>query len=396
MVIFEGNKMLRKIKSILFDLLFVVSKFFPKNKNLWLFGAWQGKLYGDNSKYLFRYINKIHPEIKSIWISQNEEAVNKARLEGFKAFNKRALAAKWYSLRAAVVFETEGNNDHIAYLIGGAKKIQLWHGFGIKNNKKWMNDPKKFNKYKFQTLSYAHNDDYWMTACDEASKKYMDSYNLSEDRMFITGQPKDDTFVWKKPNETIDKIRVEHPGCRIFVYLPTHRNFGRTGDINPIMSIDALKQVNEKLRDTNIVMIFKPHFHEFAKYEGYTDSFSNIIFATDKDKYGDVYEFLPVCDGLVTDYSGIMFGYLASGKPIIYFTYDYDEYLKDDFGFYYNFDDITYGPVCRTWDEVVNNMKNITSEDYSSQREKLREKFCPYADGNSCERVYLKVKELLN
>lgn len=390
------KKIKTKLKNFLLNSLFIISNFFPKKKNLWLFGAWQGKLYADNSKYLFRYINQNHPEIIAVWISRNQEAVNKAISEGYRAFNYKSLRAKWYTLRASVVFETEGNNDHIPYLIGGAKKIQLWHGFGIKNNKKWQIDTNLINKNKFHTLAYAHFDDYWMTACEEASKKYADSYNISSNRMFITGQPKDDTFVWNKPSAVIDKIREEHKDCRIFVYLPTHRNFGKNSEFNNVMSLETLQVVNCKLVENNLVMIFKPHFHEFKKYAGYTESLSNIIFATDMEKYGDVYEFLPVCDGLITDYSGIMFGYLASGKPIIYFTYDYDEYLKDDFGFYYNFDDITYGPVCRTWDEVVSNMKNITSEDYSSQREKLREKFCPYADGKSCERVYLKVKELLN
>ncbi len=384
-----------KVKKHLLNSLYLISNFFPKKKNLWLFGAWQGELYGDNSKYMFRYINQNHSEIKAVWVSNNQEAVNKAISEGYRAFNYKSLMAKWYTLRAEVVFETEGNNDHIPYLIGGAKKIQLWHGFGIKNNKKWTIDPSSFNKNKYQTLSYAHFDDYWMTACEEASKKYSDSYNISRDRMFITGQPKDDTFVLEKPNDTINEIRKEHNGCKIYVYLPTHRNFGKDSSFNSVMSIESLKTVNKELVENNIIMIFKPHFHEFEKYAGYTDSLSNIIFATDKDKYGDVYEFLPVCDGLITDYSGIMFGYLASGKPIIYFTYDYDEYLKDDFGFYYNFDEITYGPVCKTWDEVVENMINITADDYAERREQLRERFCPYADGNSCERVYLKVKELL-
>lgn len=384
------------MKKFLMNLLFSLSKQFPKKKNFWIFGAWQGKLYADNSKYLFRYINENYKYIDCVWISKNPTVVEQIKKEGYKAYNYYSLKAMWCNLRAEAAFETEGNNDLIPYLIGGAKKIQLWHGFGIKDNKKFVKQDLIIDKNNFNTLGYAHIDDYWMLPCEPAARKYNNAFGVDFNRMFITGQPKDDTFVWKKPNATINQIRLEHPGCKIYVYLPTHRNFGRNSEFNDVMSLEQLTLVNEKLKKENIIMIFKPHFHEFKKYEGYTESLSNIIFATDMDKYGDVYEFLPVCDGLITDYSGIMFGYLAASKPIIYFTYDYDEYMNDDFGFYYNFDDITYGPNCKTWDEVVDQMAKLTDEDYADKRVILREKFCPYADGNSCERVYLKVKQLLN
>ena len=149
------------------------------------------------------------------------------------------------------------------------------------------------------------------------------------------------------------------------------------------------------LEEKNIVMIFKPHFHEFEKYAGYEGTLGNIIFATDKEKFGDVYEFLPACDMMITDYSGIMFGYLASGKPIVYFPYDYDEYVNGDAGFCYDYYDITYGPVCKTWEDVVNTLATITSEDYAELREKQRARFCPHADGKNCERVYQAVLDIM-
>ena len=49
------------IKQILFWLCSVIV---PKKQNLWVFGAWQGKVYGDNAKGLFEYMNKEHPEVE--------------------------------------------------------------------------------------------------------------------------------------------------------------------------------------------------------------------------------------------------------------------------------------------------------------------------------------------
>ena len=99
---------------------------------------------------------------------------------------------------------------------------------------------------------------------------------------------------------------------------------------------------------------------------------------------------------MITDYSGIMFSYLASGKPIIYFPYDLDAYQKGDMGFYYDYEDITYGPICKSWDAVIDNVASITAEDYAQQRDAMRTRFCPYHDGDSCRRIYEQVCRLLN
>ena len=79
----------------------------------------------------------------------------------------------------------------------------------------------------------------------------------------------------------------------------------------------------------------------------------------------------------------------------MYFTYDYDEYINGDAGLCYDFNDITYGPVCKTWDEVVECLSTIKPEDYAELREKQRARFCPYSDGENCQRVYETTLKIL-
>ena len=122
----------------------------------------------------------------------------------------------------------------------------------------------------------------------------------------------------------------------------------------------------------------------------------NIVFATDSQVYGDIYEFLPVCDMMITDYSGVMLGYLASKKPMIYFAYDLDEYISSDAGFCYTYDEVTAGPICKTWDEVIDAVWQLAQKDlYVKKREQLRKRFCPMADGESCSRIFNKVQEII-
>ncbi len=392
------NKIKRTIMRIYGSVFWRINNIVPVNKNLWLFGAWGGNLYSDNTKCLFEYVNSIDKNIKCVWISKNDSVVEEVRKSGFKAHKELSIKGLWYSARAYTAFCTENTTDVSRFLNKKTKIINLWHGMGVKSvgiESGWIKDmtDEELDNYR-RTCRNTFGKWYWMCASEEAKQKYMRSFLVPEEMFHITGQPKDDAFANLKSSPYIDEIRKNHPDAKIAVYMPTHRNFGRNFAISDETSIETLKKVNEKLREKNIVMIFKPHYHEFKKYEGYTDNFSNIIFATDKDKFGDVYTFLPVCDMLITDYSGIMFGYLASGKPIIYFTYDYDSYVSGDAGFCYNFDDITYGPVCKTWDEVIENMSTITADDYKEIREKQRARFCPYHDGKNCERVYEQVKKI--
>lgn len=388
----------RSVVNIYEAILKKIDRFIPINKKLWLFGAWSGNLYSDNTKCVFEYVNSTKNDTKCVWISRNDSVVEQVRKAGFRAYKELSIKGLWYSARAQAAFCTEHAEDVSRFLNKKTKIINLWHGMGIKAvgiESGWEND--KTEKEMEDYYEYCRNNYgkwYWLCASEEAKQKYARSFLVPEEMVYITGQPKDDSFANLKESSYINEIRAEHPGAKIAVYLPTHRNFGRGAHIVDEVSLETLKKVNEKLAEKNIVMIFKPHFHEFKKYEGYTDNFSNIIFATDKEKFGDVYTFLPVCDMLITDYSGIMFGYLASGKPIIYFTYDYDEYVSGDAGFCYDFNDITYGPVCKTWDEVIENMDKITADDYKEIREKQRARFCPYSDGKNCERVYEQVKKL--
>jgi len=50
--------------------LYWISYFIPKKKNLWIFGAWFGYRYSDNSKYIFDYVNKNYKMIRGFGLQK--------------------------------------------------------------------------------------------------------------------------------------------------------------------------------------------------------------------------------------------------------------------------------------------------------------------------------------
>jgi CDP-glycerol glycerophosphotransferase len=117
-------------------------------------------------------------------------------------------------------------------------------------------------------------------------------------------------------------------------------------------------------------------------------------FAINVTTYPDISELLLVSDVLVTDYSSVMFDFAATGRPMLFFTYDLEQYRDNLRGFYFDFEAAAPGPLLTTSDEVLAAIGNIDSAaagDRSAYR-KFTEKFCPLDDGKAgsraCDRIF--------
>jgi CDP-ribitol ribitolphosphotransferase len=123
----------------------------------------------------------------------------------------------------------------------------------------------------------------------------------------------------------------------------------------------------------------------------YTDVISSEGQYIDVSGFESEQELMLVSDIMITDYSSIMIEYSALNKPTVFFTYDLDEYLANERGFYYDFKTTVPGPIVHTSDELIDVIKNERF-DKSKISEFVKSQF-DYIDGRSSERV---VDYLLN
>lgn len=390
---------LDRIKFVCLDIIclpiWIISGMVPKNKNLWVFGAWEGRLYSDNTKYFFEYVNKSHKYIRCIWISKDRRIVEKINKLGYEAYSRYSFKGLWLTMHASAAFETEGSQDIPLYCALRKTKIfQLWHGIGVKKCK-WL-----VNKHasKAKPWETHHELSYWMAT----SKFYIDVYMnlnlfkipLTRDQFSITGSARNDTFVTKPKSSFIRKFQANHPNSKLILYMPTHRNFGECNE--KIMSIETLKEVNEVLKRHDCYMLFKPHFHEMKNYIHVQSEMSNIILGLG-DEFEDPYEYLHACDLLISDYSSVLYDFICSGNPIIYFPYDLEDYEKNDAGLEKHYYTIKLGPMCYSWHEVMKTTFELIENDtWKEQREQGRKFIHQFNDGKNCERIFYAVTEILN
>ena len=88
---------------------------------------------------------------------------------------------------------------------------------------------------------------------------------------------------------------------------------------------------------------------------------------------------------LITDYSSIMIEYAILNRPIIFFTYDLEDYLANERGFYYDFKTTVPGPIVYSSDELIN---IIHDDDFDRSRiSEFAKTQLDVIDGKSSERI---------
>ncbi|GAB6077191.1 CDP-glycerol glycerophosphotransferase family protein [Desulfurobacterium crinifex] len=399
---------LEKLKKLLIYVvmlpLYWLSFIIPKDKNLWVFGAWFGERYADNSKYLFEYVNKYHPEIKAVWLTSNRKTFEIVKNKGYNVLKISSLKGIVYSLRAKVGIISTGLRDINMYLTGNMQIVQLWHGTPLKrimfDDKVTFRPPTTFKKILFLVFPFLKKNLYYSDALliatsEEVRKKISSAFRVPLERVKVTGYPRNDSFFqdYRENLEFAKKmLHLKLKGKKLAIYMPTHRKEGEM-DISKLLFSD-MEFIDKKLQELNCMLLVKLHYyHTNESLHLRKKKFSNIIMLNDDLIEHDIYAILKLVDILITDYSSVYFDFLLLDKPIIFAPFDMESYLKNDREFYYDYNEVTPGPKAKNWNEVLVYLKEAIEnpEKYGKERERIKKIFHKYQDGNSSKRVFNEI-----
>lgn len=386
---------MKKIISIMRVLLLIILALFyrlatlliPKKKNLWIFGSWKGKNFSDNSRTLFEYVQKNHPEIESVWISKNEKVLSEVKTLGYKTIDYRTLRGKWLVTKAMASIQTESNEDTGRFKISGTKIIQLWHGIG--DAKTTYNSMNPIKKWIVEIYSEIHHKSIWMTSSEHQKDNIHEYFKTPLKNIYVTGTPRTDAILEYRKHGYFEKLKNQYCNVKLIAYMPTHRKFGK----NPynILEQSELKKVNNFLRTNNMFLFIKPHPLEAYKYKDENTQYSNIIILLG-ELFSDTQAYLHYFDALISDYSSVVYDYLCLNRPIVLFTYDFQEFRKTDMGLRDDYIELSPGPHCTTWEEVCRELNNAFIKDnYCEKRAELIPRYYKYIDAHNCERVFEQI-----
>ena len=295
-----------------------------RDRHLWVFGCWGGAKYADNAKYLFEYVNKNHASIRAVWITSKLDIKNMLTNAGYEVYLSDTESAEKILNQAGVAFFTNSLNDFgIHPFLNGAKLCALFHGVGFKNelreldNQHTVKAKLKGLKHYIYDLSYT---DYIFTTSEFAKRKfYVQQYNAKLNSIILTGQPR---------NDALFENGMPFPAEKTILYLPTFRE-NKSGQIrldkviNELLEFDKL---NDLLKKYDYTLLIKPHYLTKIHKE---KRLSNIQILNDSD-VTDIQNLLAKVGMLITDYSSVIGDFALLYRPIIFYSYDLDEYSANN------------------------------------------------------------------
>ena len=120
-------------------------------------------------------------------------------------------------------------------------------------------------------------------------------------------------------------------------------------------------------------------------------------FVIECDADWDIQELYLISDMMITDYSSVMFDYAILKRPMIFFTYDLDNYKNNLRDFYFDMVEEVPGPICKTNEELIDFIKNYNEKDYENEFKekymKFNEKFNPFDDGKASSKIIDLIRE---
>lgn len=389
--------------------IYWISCIIPKNKDLWVLGAWFGHKFADNSKYLFLYIKREHPEIRAVWLAREANVVNDLRGMGYEAYMAYSLKGSLISVRAGCIIISTSFNDVNRYIIGGAKKIILWHGTPLKKivyddeiSLRWRKRQKNLIIDILLKLSpYPVADcDICISPSEEVSLKFASAFAKPKESIRLTGYPRNDAFFnvpWQADKDAFYSMKIRQTTrCQYLItYLPTHREAGLK-DTEYLFSSYGFNadDLDRLLQRHNAAFVIKTHYYN--QFDNAISEMSQRIFRPSDSQLPDIYPLLTATDILITDYSSVYFDYLLLGRPIIFAPFDLEDYVKRDRELYYDYDTVTPGPKAKNWPEVLDLIEKILIEDeWKERREKICRRFNEFRDGKSSSRVFEEIRKLL-
>ena len=299
----------------------------PIKQNRVVFSSYYGRGYSDSPKAICEVLRQSGEELELLWLCKDEAAA-KSLPEGVRAVPTRGLK-KIRALASAKVW-VDNCRKYENLKRKGQFYFQTWHGFALKKIEQDAEaglEPAYVAACKTDSAQC----DAFFTGSGFMEKLYRSSF-WYEGPVLRTGTPRNDMFYQ-------DQAPLHARVCRalglpedrkLALYAPTFRGNH---------SVEAYRIDPETVR-RKAAENFKGEWTVLIRLHSNVAEQSKGLFAYDGDtlvdatEYPDMQELLCAADLLITDYSSSMFDYALTGKPIVRFALDVEDYRKDrDFYF---------------------------------------------------------------
>ncbi|WP_068675318.1 CDP-glycerol glycerophosphotransferase family protein [Oceanobacillus sp. Castelsardo] len=367
----------------------VGSKVIPVDPKLIVFESGIGKQFGDSPKNIYDEINRQDLDYKKVWIYNRNHRFNDPDTRRVK----RLSPSYYYYLLRARYWVNNQNFPTYMKKRPETTYLQTWHGTPLK---KMLFDIEEVHgrsdDYVERVGNAVKNWDYLISPSEYATEAFRSAFHY-DGEVLEYGYPRNDIFYQDNKEEIASKVRntlqIEE-GKKVILYAPTFRD-DQTSKKNKFtfdINMD-LHKMKELLGDEYVILL---RMHVVVSNKIRIDEELK-GFVINASKYPDIQELQLLADVLITDYSSVMFDFANTGKPILFYTYDLDNYRDNLRGFYMDFENEAPGPLIYNTEEIIETVQDIEtiSTKYEKKYSQFQEKYCSLDDGFASKRVVDKI-----
>ena len=338
------------------------------NPNIWVFSSKDNKAFNYNSKYLFLYVLEHLKHIRPLYVI-NDKTERKVLQEKYGAeyfIETESIAGMKKALEAGVWFTSAGLPVYALKVGKNRRIVNLWHGVPLKKIALMEPNVSAWERAYFKMM-FSENYESILTTSDTLIPVMAESFAVSEDKIKVWGQPRNDVLLDKSQQKKKLSDFVQVPEYKKAVlYAPTFRDNGTTKWF-PFEDFDK-KKLQAFLEEHGILLCLRAHVNENVSSEYcYCPNIINLS----SDVIHDITGYLYMFDLLITDYSSIYIDYMLLNRPMLFLPYDKQQYLKDR-GMNFEYDKVTPGKKPVTFAEFVDDIRSeLEADSMQQERQKL-------------------------
>lgn len=350
-----------KLKRIIAEALFTFFKLFPVKNRKIIVTNYEGRGYGGEGAGIIEELQQIEKDIDVVWLVKNKKAevpvnIRKVRYPSVRSIYEYCTAKIWIGNQRKPGYVKKRHNQYY---------IQTWHGATCI---KWVEkdaEEQLSRKYVADAKRDSQMANLFISCCKWRTENFKNAFWYNGE--ILEGNLYKDYSLKENKEEAFKNVR-EKMGIadnkKVVLYAPTFRN-DFTLDCYDIDYERLLNALAGKYGGDWVVIIrLHPLISELNKIIKYSDSVLN------GSNYPDIDALICRSDVLITDFSGCMFDGYKQGKKVTLYASDYDDYIKNERGLYFDISKLP-GPIAKSNDELEAVICGFSNDKYEDDRKKF-------------------------
>ena len=391
------------LKKILIVIYHIMAKILPVNSKKAVFMSNMGRNCSGNVRAIYDKIKKDErfKDLIRIW-AFNGDFFDMVKKHGKKLLPRGCRRVRYGGLRYYFHMATAGiwifDTRQEPYLVKRKKTFYLmtWHGTPLKKlgldltDLNMSGEKRNLKEYTDSFVKEASKWDCLIAQNGYSAEIFKRCFGYNGE-VPVTGYPRNDRLYRELGAERKRKVLSEKDPKKVLLYAPTWRDDEYIGDgFYKCPSRPDFVKLEEALGDKYRIIV---KLHYLVKLlpgdiprscleSGFVKVYGNEV---------DITALYLKADALIGDYTSAMFDYSVLCRPMFFFCYDYEKYRDTLRGFYTDFSEIAPGPISKTEDELIRDIKETFEGKgaglYKEKAEAFRKRFNEFDDGLASARV---------